>query len=66
MDTLPKAHFIQYEISNFAQKGFYSQHNSNYWKGAKYLGIGPSAHSFNGIGTTMEYRQQFTLHSANF
>ena len=49
MDTLPKAHFTQYEISNFAKEGFYSQHNSNYWKGEKYLGIGPSAHSFNGM-----------------
>ena len=49
METLPKSGFIQYEISNFAQEGFYSQHNSNYWKGEKYLGIGPSAHSFNGI-----------------
>ena len=48
MDTLPKACFTQYEISNFAQNGFYSQHNSNYWKGEKYLGIGPSAHSYNG------------------
>lgn len=36
----------QYEISNFGKEGFYSQHNSNYWKGVNYLGFGPSAHSF--------------------
>jgi len=41
--------FEQYEISNFAKHGKYSKHNSSYWKGLKYLGLGPSAHSFNGI-----------------
>lgn len=40
--------FVQYEISNFGKQGFFSQHNSNYWKGKPYLGIGPSAHSFDG------------------
>jgi oxygen-independent coproporphyrinogen-3 oxidase len=36
-----------YEISNFSQPGFRSKHNSNYWKGVPYLGLGPSAHSYN-------------------
>lgn len=40
--------FVQYEISNFCKDGFYSRHNSNYWLKEKYLGLGPSAHSYNG------------------
>ncbi|WP_158989232.1 radical SAM family heme chaperone HemW [Mucilaginibacter sp. L196] len=48
MEDMQKKGFEQYEISNFCKPGFYSRHNSNYWKGVKYLGIGPSAHSYNG------------------
>ncbi len=41
--------FDHYEISNFSKEGFISRHNSSYWKGEKYLGLGPSAHSFDNI-----------------
>jgi oxygen-independent coproporphyrinogen-3 oxidase len=49
MDFTAQNGFEQYEISNFAREGFISRHNSAYWLGKKYLGIGPSAHSYNGI-----------------
>ncbi len=48
MDAMKDHGFEHYEISNFCKPGHYSRHNSNYWKGVKYLGIGPSAHSYNG------------------
>ena len=47
MSELAEAGFEQYEISNFAKPSFVSRHNSSYWRGETYLGIGPSAHSFN-------------------
>jgi len=43
-----KHDFIQYEISNFGKTGYFSKHNTSYWQGKSYLGIGPAAHSFNG------------------
>ena len=43
-----KQGFIQYEISNFGKPNYFSKHNSSYWHGTHYLGIGPSAHSFDG------------------
>ncbi len=47
MDYAAQAGFEHYEISNFAKPGHRSKHNSSYWKGVPYLGLGPSAHSFN-------------------
>jgi oxygen-independent coproporphyrinogen-3 oxidase len=48
MEELAVAGFEHYEISNFAKPGWHSKHNSNYWEGISYIGIGPSAHSYNG------------------
>lgn len=47
-DFLKGNGFDHYEISNFGKPGFHSKHNSAYWKSEPYLGIGPSAHSYNG------------------
>jgi oxygen-independent coproporphyrinogen-3 oxidase len=45
---LDKVGFVNYELSNFGKEGFFSKNNSSYWLGIPYLGIGPSAHSFDG------------------
>ena len=47
VDETRKNGFVQYEISNFGKPDYFSKHNTSYWQGKKYLGIGPSAHSFN-------------------
>ena len=49
IDRLTEAGYQHYEISNFCLSGMHSRHNSSYWTGKKYLGCGPSAHSFNGV-----------------
>ena len=47
-EILHREGYVHYEISNFGLPGYFSQHNSAYWKGVAYLGIGPSAHSYDG------------------
>lgn len=51
LDTLRQHGYEQYEISNFARPGRHSQHNSSYWLQHPYLGVGPSAHSYDGKQT---------------
>jgi oxygen-independent coproporphyrinogen-3 oxidase len=45
---MERHNFVHYEISNFCKTPYFAKHNTNYWKGISYLGIGPSAHSFDG------------------
>jgi len=49
VEMLEKNGFIHYELSNFGKENYFSKNNSGYWLGKKYLGIGPSAHSYDGI-----------------
>jgi len=49
VDTLQENGFIHYELSNFGKENYFSKNNSAYWLGKKYIGIGPSAHSYDGI-----------------
>jgi oxygen-independent coproporphyrinogen-3 oxidase len=69
---IEKAGYAHYEISNFAKEGFFAQHNSNYWKGQLYLGLGPSAHSFNkktrqwNVANNMKYIQGLNENELTF
>ena len=49
VETLESKGFIHYELSNFGKQNYFSQNNSAYWLGKKYIGIGPSAHSYDGV-----------------
>ncbi|XCF06876.1 coproporphyrinogen-III oxidase family protein [Tamlana crocina] len=49
LEKLEASGFVHYELSNFGKPNYFSKNNSAYWQGKPYLGIGPSAHSFNGI-----------------
>lgn len=61
MEEMAAHGYDHYEISNFAKPGHYARHNANYWLGVPYLGIGPSAHSFNG-----KSRQWNIAHNAKY
>ncbi|MEM6864563.1 MAG: radical SAM family heme chaperone HemW [Bacteroidota bacterium] len=56
LEMLENAGYINYEISNFGKPDHFSQNNSSYWQGKPYLGIGPSAHSFDGVGRSWNVR----------
>lgn len=61
LSTLAAAGFDPYEVSNFCQPGYYARHNTSYWQNQKYLGIGPSAHSYDG-----QSRQNNVAHNAKY
>ena len=56
IEKTEKAGFIHYEISNFGREGYFSRHNTNYWRQVSYLGLGPSAHSFNNFSRQWNVR----------
>lgn len=56
VDVLEKNDYVNYEISNFGKQGYFSKNNTAYWLGKKYMGIGPSAHSFDGHNRSWNVR----------
>ena len=61
LDFIDTNGYTQYEISNFAKPGMFARHNTAYWQGIPYLGLGPSAHSYDGSS-----RQWNVAHNANY
>ncbi len=72
MQLMQSKGYDHYEISNFCLPERYAKHNTNYWKGKKYLGVGPSAHSFNGdsrqwnVSNNAKYIRSITSGSMSF
>ena len=72
MEEMEAGGYAHYEISNFAKDGKFALHNTNYWRGKSYLGVGPSAHSFNGysrqwnIANNALYMKSLSEHLLNF
>ena len=56
IEYLANENFVQYEVSNFGKAGFHSKHNNAYWRVVPYLGIGPGAHSFDGVSRRFNIR----------
>ncbi len=56
LDTMNREGYINYEFSNFGKEGYFSKNNTAYWMGKSYLGIGPSAHSFDGTTRSWNVR----------
>jgi oxygen-independent coproporphyrinogen-3 oxidase len=72
VERLKNENYQHYEVSNFAKDAFFSKHNTNYWLGKKYIGIGPSAHSFMGdkrswnISNNTKYCQALSIGSDDY
>ncbi len=72
VDTLSDKGFVQYEISNFALNQKYAVHNTSYWQGHEYLGVGPSAHSYNlvsrqwNVANNHKYMENIEIGKLNF
>jgi oxygen-independent coproporphyrinogen-3 oxidase len=60
IEKLESEDYVQYELSNFGKSDFFSKHNTSYWQGKSYLGIGPSSHSFNGKQRSWNVRNNST------